>query len=126
MRAIICFLALLLSACATAQVSTANNAASAPQASTETSPTPPVISDPENPDRSCKVDADCEVKNVGNCCGAHPECVNKDALTDPAKVKAMCGQEHRMSTCNIRAIGGCSCSQGQCQDLNPAALRKIP
>jgi hypothetical protein len=116
-------LALLLAACATAQASTANGVTPASTSTTSASPGSP---DWEHPDRSCKVDADCQAKNVGNCCGVHRECVNKDAPIDPAKVKALCGQDHRAGVCSTRYIGACSCSQGQCQVAAPATTPKLP
>lgn len=65
-------------------------------------------------DRSCKVDADCAVKNVGNCCGAAPACVNVDSPTDPEGVMAQCRATGRMSVCGFREITGCQCVQGKC------------
>jgi hypothetical protein len=125
MRAVTFVLAMLLAACATAQTTATNDPIPATSASAATTPAPQGNFDLEHPDSSCKIDADCEVKNVGNCCGVHKECVNKDAPTDPAKVKALCGQEHRMGVCSTRYVAGCSCSQGKCQVSNPAAP-KIP
>lgn len=65
---------------------------------------------------SCRTDADCTVKNVGNCCGAMPACVNKASPTDPAAVQAACAREGRMSTCGFREIQSCSCVAGTCRD----------
>lgn len=64
--------------------------------------------------RSCRTDADCVVKNVGNCCGAYPACVNKDSPTDPAGVQARCASEGRASVCGFTEIEGCRCAAGQC------------
>jgi hypothetical protein len=116
-------LALFLAACATAQAFTANGVTPASTSTTSASPGSP---DWEHPDRSCKVDADCQAKNVGNCCGVHRECVNKDAPTDPAKVKALCSQDRRAGVCSTRYIGECSCSQGQCHVPAPATTPKFP
>ena len=65
---------------------------------------------------SCRTDADCAVKNVGNCCGAMPACVSKDSPTDPAAVKAECARTGMMSTCGFKDIQACSCVAGTCQD----------
>lgn len=73
--------------------------------------------DPANPNRSCKTDADCAVKDVGNCCGAYPMCVNKDAHTDAAAVRAQCAKNGMASICGFREVRGCTCVQGQCQDI---------
>ena len=65
-------------------------------------------------DLSCKTDADCAVKNVGNCCGYYPQCVNVDSKTFPEQVKAECAREGRSSICGFPSIESCTCNQGQC------------
>jgi len=65
-------------------------------------------------DLRCHSDADCTVKNVGNCCGAAPACVNVDSPTDPAAVMAQCRASGRMSVCGSAQITGCQCVAGQC------------
>lgn len=65
-------------------------------------------------DFSCSVDADCTVKNVGNCCGAAPACVNVASRTDPQAVMAQCQASGRMSVCGSRQISGCQCLSGKC------------
>lgn len=65
-------------------------------------------------DTSCRVDSDCAVKNVGNCCGYAPACVNRTATPDPAAVKAECERLGLQSTCGFREIPGCSCDGGRC------------
>lgn len=81
-------------------------------------PYPPVKvgerADPVQVVRSCRTDADCVVKNVGNCCGAYPACVNKDSPTDPAGVRARCAAEGRASVCGFTEVEGCRCAAGQC------------
>jgi hypothetical protein len=62
----------------------------------------------------CNTPADCEVKNVGNCCGYYPACVNKDSPTFPDKVKAACAAEGSSSICGFQEIGGCDCIEGRC------------
>lgn len=71
-------------------------------------------------DRSCASDADCAVKNIGNCCGRYPACVNKDSPVDPAAVQAQCARQGMMSACGFREISACSCRQGQCQPQDAA------
>lgn len=68
--------------------------------------------------RHCKVDADCAIKDVGSCCGAYPQCVNRDSPTFPEQVKAQCASEGRMSVCGFPSISGCRCVQGQCEGVN--------
>ncbi|HVJ36511.1 MAG TPA: hypothetical protein VM687_01770 [Stenotrophomonas sp.] len=65
-------------------------------------------------DLRCRSDADCTVKNVGNCCGAAPACVNVASPTDPAAVMAQCHASGRMSVCGSAQITGCQCVAGQC------------
>jgi len=71
-------------------------------------------------DRSCRTDADCVVKDVRNCCGAMPSCVNVDAKIDPAKVQEDCQRGGGMAVCGFPAIEGCKCARGQCVAIAPA------
>lgn len=71
--------------------------------------------DPPEPDRNCAVDADCAVKNVGNCCGYYPACVNVNAETFPTQVKQACEREGRSSICGFPDIQGCRCVQQRCE-----------
>lgn len=74
----------------------------------------PTDGSPVRLDSSCQVDADCAVRNVGNCCGAYPACINRGSPTDPAAVQAQCARDGMASVCGFREIAACSCSQGQC------------
>jgi hypothetical protein len=69
-------------------------------------------------DYTCTTDADCTVKNVGNCCGAYPACVNTNSKTFPDRVRAQCAKEHRMAVCGFPSISGCACVQGKCSGIN--------
>ena len=103
-------------------------------ASDQSTPAKPAAT-PVVVDSSCKVDADCTVKNVGNCCGYYPACVNVNSTTDPAGVQASCQAKGMMSVCGFPEIQGCSCVQGKCaaagssdplrqpMSENPAPLR---
>jgi len=85
------------------------------------SPTPPRQVRPEvTVVTSCKTNADCAVKNVGNCCGAMPACVNKDSPTDPDAVQAQCAAKGMMSTCGFAEISACQCDNGQCAPADGA------
>jgi hypothetical protein len=66
-------------------------------------------------DYSCKADADCAVKNVGNCCGYYPACVNTRSPTDPQGVQAECARKGMMSVCGFPEISSCTCKQGRCE-----------
>ena len=74
-------------------------------------------------DRSCRSDADCTVKNVGNCCGYYPACVNVDSETFPERVKAECERTGRSSICGFPSIEGCQCVAGQCEPDAGGQLR---
>ena len=67
------------------------------------------------------------MKNVGNCCGAMPACVNRDSPTDPQAVQAQCQAKGMMGLCGFREISACQCDNGQCVEA-PAAngLRNTP
>ncbi|MGH8084762.1 MAG: hypothetical protein ACREPV_05750 [Lysobacter sp.] len=73
-------------------------------------------------DRSCNTDAECTVKDVGNCCGYYPACVNVDSPTDPEGVKAQCAKTGMASVCGFPAITSCQCVAGQCQGSSKALL----
>ena len=91
-----------------------------------TAPTPPAAT-PVVVDQSCRTDADCTVKNVGNCCGYYPACVNVASRTDPAGVQASCQAKGMMSVCGFAEISGCSCVKGQCAANRDATdSRRMP
>ncbi|UKE46530.1 MULTISPECIES: hypothetical protein [Xanthomonas translucens group] len=69
---------------------------------------------PVKVDTTCRSDADCMIKDVGNCCGAMPACVNRDSPTDPHGVMAQCQASGLMSVCGSPAISGCQCVAGHC------------
>jgi hypothetical protein len=102
MRAVLISVFFVLSACA-----------SAPARSTDD---PPPAKPAETVDYTCKTDADCEVKNVGNCCGYYPACVNRDSATFPDRVKAECAKKGTMGVCGFPDVKGCSCVEGHCAD----------
>ena len=97
-------------------------------------PYPPVkMEDRDAPvqvDRSCRTDADCTIKNVGNCCGAMPACVNKASPADPAGVQAQCAKDGMASVCGFAEIEGCRCADGQCisavAPLDPSQDPPVP
>lgn len=74
-------------------------------------------------DKSCNADADCAVKDVGNCCGHYPACVNKDSPTDPAGVQAQCRAEGMVGVCGFPSIASCQCRNGQCESAGNGAIR---
>ena len=72
---------------------------------------------PMSPDRTCRTDADCAVKDVGSCCGTFPLCVNKDAKVDPAAVRAQCAKDGMASICGFQPVSGCTCTKGRCENV---------
>lgn len=84
----------------------------APEASTDAAVD---TASPPEPDRRCTVDADCAVKNVGNCCGYFPACVNAQAETFPEQVKAACEAQGLSSICGFQDITACACIEGRCE-----------
>jgi len=65
-------------------------------------------------DYSCETAEDCAIKDVGNCCGAYPRCVNRDAKTFPKKVMELCSQQGLASVCGFPSISRCECQGGLC------------
>lgn len=98
-----------------------------PQRVVEPAPVSPPASVPAagtvKVDTSCRTSADCTVKNVGNCCGEYPACVNVDSPTDPAGVQARCAAKGMASVCGFPVISGCQCVAGQCTSDNGAVAR---
>lgn len=77
------------------------------------------ISNPLAPlDASCAVDSDCAVKDVGNCCGRMPACVNREATPfDAAAMKRECERTGTSSICGFQELSGCRCEAGQCAGI---------
>lgn len=127
-RNIALLFALSLAACtapapqAVAPQTRADTATSATPAPTTTDPQPgsaqtgkaTPANQPVQVDASCRTDADCTVKDVGNCCGYYPACVNVNSPTDPEGVKARCASQGMMGVCGFQDITACSCVAGRC------------
>ena len=83
---------------------------------------------PGTVDFSCTTDAECTVKNVGNCCGEYPACVNVDSPTFPEQVKAQCAAEGMSSICGYPSISSCQCVDNRCEGVSdgrePALQRR--
>ena len=73
-------------------------------------------------DYSCQSNADCAVKNVGNCCGYYPACVNVDSPTFPEQVKAECAASGKSGVCGFPSISACQCVEGRCAAVNGPGL----
>lgn len=118
-----CTLALALNACARDGVASPDAGApagTAPVAAADPSKQPAAAPAGEV-DFSCSSDAECTIKDVGNCCGAYPMCVNVDSPTFPEKVKADCAAEGRMGVCGFPAISSCQCVANRCEGVTDGA-----
>jgi hypothetical protein len=71
-------------------------------------------------DYTCSVDRDCTIKNIGNCCGGYPACVNMQATVNPKQVKQICMATGTSSICGFNLIEGCKCKNGRCEGVPPA------
>lgn len=65
-------------------------------------------------DLSCRVDADCAVKDVGNCCGYYPACVNRTSPVFPERVRQACEKTGSAGICGFPDIKACVCESGKC------------
>ncbi|MBS3105791.1 hypothetical protein J4234_06045 [Candidatus Woesearchaeota archaeon] len=62
----------------------------------------------------CDEDSDCAVKDVHNCCGYYPRCVNKDFTPDIEAVKRECERSGAASICGFAGISHCKCEENKC------------
>ena len=76
-------------------------------------------------DYSCTTDADCTIKDIGNCCGYYPACVNVDSPTFPEQVKARCQETGTSGVCGFPSLVGCRCTQGRCEGVSGASASGI-
>lgn len=61
---------------------------------------------------ACKVNLDCTIKDVGNCCGYYPRCANANATFAPPVCTG--GQA---GVCGFPSIDSCECRQNTCVSL---------
>ncbi len=71
-------------------------------------------------DVSCDESSQCVVKNVGNCCGYYPACVNKDSVVNPDLVKKLCQKDGLAGVCGFPDIQACTCQSGKCVAGTPS------
>jgi len=69
----------------------------------------------ETIDFSCETDEDCEIKDVHNCCGYYPECVNQDAEVNPELVTQICADSGLAGVCGFPQITACKCTDNKCE-----------
>lgn len=97
--------------------------ASPAQPPTAAVPSEPAPHDSRSPqvgtvDYTCTTDADCRIKDIGNCCGYYPACVNADSPTFPEQVKADCAARGLSGICGFPELSGCQCIEGRCEGRN--------
>lgn len=114
MKSILFTVALMLTGC-TAATEPAPAPAPPPDMATRA---PAGLLTKDSVDYSCRTSADCEVKDVGNCCGYYPACVNTDSPTFPEQVKADCAKDGMSSICGFPSISSCDCIEGRCAAIN--------
>lgn len=125
-RALLTAALLGLAGCASPPAPVAEAAADMPTAMESTTAAPAVVESaaplPELPvlNLRCQTDADCAVKNIGNCCGFMPACVNKTSPTAPDLVLARCAASSEEPICDHPMIYACLCEQGICK-ADPSA-----
>lgn len=71
----------------------------------------------------CNLDSDCKVKDVHNCCGYYPKCVNEDYVPDIAAVKKECQEKGIASICGFSEIESCTCVEHQCRDVQQDSMK---
>jgi len=92
------------------------------QAPPQVDPSPIKTTQATEVDYSCRVDSDCAVKDVGNCCGYYPACVNRDSPTFPEQVRADCERDGVAGICGFPDIQGCQCVESRCQAAPDASV----
>lgn len=68
-------------------------------------------------DYSCESDTDCEVKDIGNCCGYYPACTNKLSQTFADQVQRECAKTGTAGICGFPSISGCRCVAKRCTNI---------
>ena len=76
-------------------------------------------------DYACGSNADCAVKDVGNCCGSMPACVNKNSPTDPQGVRAQCAASGMAGICGFAEVTACQCVSGRCEAEAPSSPQPV-
>jgi hypothetical protein len=115
---ILLWLAFCLNACATDLASTPLAPSNAAANTVQNSPprSARLLQNPAHGEvnYSCTTAVDCVVKNVGNCCGYYPGCVNASSPTFPDQVRAQCTAQKMHGVCGFPADPGCQCVAHKC------------
>ena len=65
----------------------------------------------------CEKDSDCVVKDVHNCCGYYPRCVNMAHKPDIEAVERECREKGLMGICGFPDITHCKCINNTCKSM---------
>lgn len=76
-------------------------------------------------DYSCSNDDECVIKDVHNCCGYYPECVNLKTEVRTDLVNSFCEKESLTSVCGFESISGCKCVSGRCESFYDENIGEI-
>ncbi len=71
----------------------------------------------------CNSDSDCKIKDVHNCCGYYPKCVNKDYVPDIAAVEKECREKGIVSICGFAQIKSCICMEHECSAMKDDSMK---
>jgi len=74
----------------------------------------------------CNSNADCEIKNVGSCCGEYLSCVNKDVIPDVEAVNKRCEESGISSICDYPVLIYCACVKNKCVSNEQSIERADP
>lgn len=70
----------------------------------------------------CNTDSDCKIKDVHNCCGYFPRCVNKDYIPDTEAVTKECKAKGIVSVCGWPEISSCRCIENKCNSIQEGSV----
>ncbi len=65
----------------------------------------------------CEQDSDCVVKDVHNCCGYYPRCVNKNYTPNITEVEKSCQEQKALGSCGYLEITNCKCIENKCNSM---------
>lgn len=68
----------------------------------------------DNINIECETNLDCAIKDIHNCCGYYPKCVNIEFETKVNLVRDLCKVSQKMPICGFQTINSCACINGRC------------
>lgn len=70
----------------------------------------------------CEQDSDCAVKDVHNCCGYYPRCININHEPDIKAVQEACQKKGLVSVCGFPEIDSCKCVENKCESMQDGEI----